>query len=363
MPRKAEDLSGKKFNHLKALYRDENLKKWVCECDCGNITYVNSTRLKNGRIKSCGCLQHQLADDTDFIGRRFGLLTVLYRDINNIKKYICKCDCGNSKSIDRSSLIRGFTNSCGCLQSKIASEKFTKDLTGCRFGRLVVIERNLDKPKSKGVYWKCVCDCGNTVDVLSQLLTNGATKSCGCLKSELTSKNLSYDLIGKQFGRLTVVERCENYILASNIQYSQWLCKCECGSIKKVIGRDLVKSRVCSCGCLISKGEETIRIELNKRNISFVTQYWFDDLRSDKNYPLKFDFAIIDKDNDTIKCLIEYQGEQHFDDYDRGYFGKQQREVTDRLKKDYCENNNIKLYEICYNENIIQRLEEILNSI
>ena len=363
MPRKAEDLSGKKFNHLKALYRDEKLKKWVCECDCGNITYVNTTRLKNGRIKSCGCLQNQLADDTDFIGRRFGLLTVLHRDINNTLKYICKCDCGNIKSIYRSNLIKGFTNSCGCLHSKITSEKFTKNLLGQRFGRLAVIERDLDRPKSNGVYWKCVCDCGNTVSVLSQSLTSGTTKSCGCLKSELTSKKFSHNLIGKQFGRLTVIERCENYILASNIQHSQWVCRCECGSIKKVRGHDLLSGRVCSCGCLISKGEEIIRIELNKRNVSFVTQYWFDDLRSDKNYPLKFDFAIIDKDNDNIKCLVEYQGEQHFDDYDRGDFGKQQREVTDKLKKEYCEKNNIKFFEICYYEDIVQRIEEILNLI
>jgi len=58
------------------------------------------------------------------------------------------------------------------------------DLTGKRFGRLKVIERDYDPKKTKHkkyVYWKCVCDCGNKKSVGSQALRSGRTKSCGCL--------------------------------------------------------------------------------------------------------------------------------------------------------------------------------------
>ena len=60
--------------------------------------------------------------DTNIIGRRFGILTVINRDYNYVNpkhtKWICLCDCGNIKSIFRNSLIGGRTQSCGCMQNK-----------------------------------------------------------------------------------------------------------------------------------------------------------------------------------------------------------------------------------------------------
>lgn len=64
-----------------------------------------------------------------------------------------------------------------------------KDLTGQRFGRLVVIGR---QPKeSRKAYWICQCDCGNMKTVRSDILQEGRTKSCGCLKREQDNLNLS----------------------------------------------------------------------------------------------------------------------------------------------------------------------------
>ena len=56
------------------------------------------------------------------------------------------------------------------------------DLSGKRFGRLVAIEKVCNKGKK--VVWKCKCDCGNIVNVLTTNLTCGKTKSCGCFKFE-----------------------------------------------------------------------------------------------------------------------------------------------------------------------------------
>ena len=62
-----------------------------------------------------------------------------------------------------------------------------KDLTGQRFGRLVVVERAED---IRGrVAWKCQCDCGNISFVRSHSLVQNATKSCGCLTKENGRKN------------------------------------------------------------------------------------------------------------------------------------------------------------------------------
>ena len=69
-----------------------------------------------------------------------------------------------------------------------------KDLSGQRFNRLLVIRRDPDKPsKTNGVYFLCLCDCGNTTSVPSNLLTTGNTQSCGCLKAEQRKHELGWD--------------------------------------------------------------------------------------------------------------------------------------------------------------------------
>lgn len=60
-----EDLTGKRFNKLVVLGFAESRRRpcgatrsyWRCKCDCGNITIVNQSHLKDGRTKSCGCLK------------------------------------------------------------------------------------------------------------------------------------------------------------------------------------------------------------------------------------------------------------------------------------------------------------------
>lgn len=60
--------------------------------------------------------------------------------------------------------------------------KFT-DITGKRFGRLVVIERAANTKKGSAK-WLCLCDCGKETIVRTSSLNNGGTKSCGCLQRE-----------------------------------------------------------------------------------------------------------------------------------------------------------------------------------
>ena len=57
-----------------------------------------------------------------------------------------------------------------------------EDLTGHRFGRLLVLGR---APSTKRVKWNCQCDCGNKTTVETCSLKSGTTKSCGCLRREM----------------------------------------------------------------------------------------------------------------------------------------------------------------------------------
>ena len=58
-----------------------------------------------------------------------------------------------------------------------------KDLTGQRFGRLVVIARDRSE-QARRVHWLCKCDCGELTSVGSEALSGGKTLSCGCLRRE-----------------------------------------------------------------------------------------------------------------------------------------------------------------------------------
>ena len=58
------------------------------------------------------------------------------------------------------------------------------DLTGQRYGRLVVVDR-MGSNEYGQAEWLCVCDCGNKVTVQGRSLKTGHTKSCGCLRRDL----------------------------------------------------------------------------------------------------------------------------------------------------------------------------------
>lgn len=76
--------------------------------------------------------------------------------------------------------------------------KAQKEFIGKRFGRLTVISLNEEKIKEEKrknnktrIYYNCLCDCGNTTIAEKGKLKNGNTKSCGCLHHDVVSKMLT----------------------------------------------------------------------------------------------------------------------------------------------------------------------------
>ena len=223
-----------------------------------------------------------------------------------------------------------------------------RDLTGQRFNRLLVLHRDETKPKGK-VYWVCKCDCGNVKSVLSQNLTRGLTQSCGCLHKEQFSQLRLDDISGQQFGFLIPLhitgdkDHCGGYI---------WHCRCiNCGGFKDVPAILLKQGKTKSCGCVgTSFGEAKIKQILLENDISFIEQYGFDDCKSNKNYKLKFDFAVFR--GEKLHCLIEFQGIQHFQQspqFDQ-WETLEERQARDNIKRNYCKNHNIRLIEIPYTD-------------
>lgn len=235
---------------------------------------------------------------------------------------------------------------------------------GNTYGYLTVIDRVPNE--GTRAKWKCQCKCGNIVEVIGKSLRNGSTRSCGCFARELLvekCKELHKNMIGKNYGFLTVIDYGGYAIKPDGRKDRMMKCKCNlCGSIKEVRCADLTLGRTKSCGCMNSVGNTTIKLYLQAHNIEFKSEYKIDTCKD--IYPLPFDFAIIH--NNNIKCLIEYQGIQHFTCEHHGWDDQDKFENIqkhDKIKYNYCKDNNINLQYITYQDNIIQRLEEILNGL
>lgn len=92
------------------------------------------------------------------------------------------------------------------------------DLTGERFGRLVVIKRaeNLSGIK---VQWLCLCDCGKYSTPQGGALKNGRATSCGCFRDEkhlVTMKKHGMSKFPEYTVWYQMLERCNN---ASHVHY------------------------------------------------------------------------------------------------------------------------------------------------
>lgn len=126
-----------------------------------------------------------------------------------------------------------------------------KDLSGIKYDKVTVIKK-IDKPedrKREGIYWLCLCDCGNyCIKFANDLRKN---KSCSCGKCNID------DLTGRKFGKLTVIERADNYISPKGKKQSVWKCLCDCQlclppeqrTYSYIKGYLLRNGKKKSCGC------------------------------------------------------------------------------------------------------------------
>ena len=232
-----------------------------------------------------------------------------------------------------------------------------EDLTGKIINDNLLVIGKIDNMSP--TTWKCKClNCGKELNITNSNINR--QKSCGCLVQR--GDNIE-DLTNKTFGNFTVINF--NKQKSKQEQRTYWDCRCNlCGKIKTYEAYMLKNAIPNSCGCisLTSKGENKITQILKENNITFKKEYSFEDFYSYKGHPYRFDFAIF---NDTLQCLIEYHGIQH---YNSNYnFGHEERfediHKRDVLKEQYCKNNNIPLIVIPYSDYEKIDTEYLLNKI
>lgn len=156
----------------------------------------------------------------DLTGRVFGRLTVLEDAGRSKDKQViwkCQCECGNTVDVRAGGLQSGQHQSCGCLRNEKLSQRVYVNLVGQKFGRLTVLE-DVGRNKQKKVIWKCLCDCGNTVDVMAGNLQRGTTQSCGCYRRERLSEIHSGE--NSHFWKGGITPLCN--VIRTCIKYEEW---------------------------------------------------------------------------------------------------------------------------------------------
>lgn len=64
------------------------------------------------------------------------------------------------------------------------------------------------------------------------------------------------DLTGKKFGKLTVIERAEDYVSPKGVRSPKWLCQCDCGRQVAVMASNLKSGVTTACGCKRGRGDQ-----------------------------------------------------------------------------------------------------------
>ena len=146
-------------------------RRWLCRCDCGNDYISTTDNLKRRSVANCGCLKLP-----DLTGQRFGMVVVeqqLESTGRGDRRWLCRCDCGNTYISTTGNLKRRTVANCGCLKSP--------DLTGQIFGRLTVLGRS-DKRSPRGKrtspQWECRCECGAITYKATDTLKNPDQSMC-----------------------------------------------------------------------------------------------------------------------------------------------------------------------------------------
>jgi hypothetical protein len=297
----------------------------------------------------------------DLTGVRFGrLIVVEHFGKDRFGKILYRCACDcGNEKIVLGKNLKFGTQSCGCLAKEKSREATFKDLTDKKFGKLSVIEYSGKKKDGRSI-WKCLCDCGNEKYVPGSNLINGTTKSCGCLTRERAS----------DWGKSSFIDISGEIFgklivieRISNNKHGQVMfkCLCDCGNYMETVGGGLITGNTRSCGC---QKESYTSSELKKY---FIEEYGatpeYKILKNTSTgFYLPYDIYIENKN-----IFIEIQGLQH---YNSNHFNQTSKEFKyqqykDKIKKIFAEENGtfieIDLRQNKTVEEWIKYIENIIN--
>lgn len=304
--------------------RKEKIRKIMSK---SQIKYTNELFIKNPTV--------ELVDD--YINSNTSVLhhCLIHDEYWNCKPYNALKGCGCYKCLtEKISKSNSFTNEEYIL---ILQEK-NKDI--------ISLEKyvNIKTP----ILHKCLIHNYEWITTPSSIL-----QGCGCPKCKIEKISTKIRKTHNEYvSELKIVNPdiivIENYIDS----YTPILHKCLIHNCEWYNSPFNVLSGTGCPQCKESRGERTIRQWLESNNISYVYQKVFDNCKDIRNLP--FDFYLPD-----YNLCIEYDGKQHFEPVE--YFGGNDSfkvlQRHDKIKNEYCKQNNILILRIPYYENIKEKLD------
>lgn len=204
----------------------------------------------------------------------------------------------------------------------------------------------------KNIHLKCSV-CNNEWDSCwNYIQTNRGCPTCSTRRRGL-KRRLSLESVLSGFSKVNAkIVNPEEYISTEIPVQTQCLI---CGNIWSTSYHHIRREQSCP-RCKMSHGERRVNDYLLSKNVVFTPQKKFSKCRYKKKLP--FDFYL-----DEYNICVEYHGEQHYRPY--SYFGGEsdfeEGQIRDKIKEDFCKNNNIKLIIIPYWE--YQNIEIIMDHI
>ena len=289
------------------------------------------------------------------LSSRFPNLQLLenYKGAN--EKILIKClDCGHEqKAIPRSVIAsKHGCPKCGVLKAKrnVAINKFLQKLDNSKW-------EFIEYKDYKNVTVKCK-ECGHIRNTTADNILRFGCKVCASIRANEPRKLTTAEFISK--AKQIHGDRYD-YSLVNYINYKtpvKIICK-KHGEFLQIPNKHIAGH---NCPhCRESYGEEIVRLALLENKIPFIQEKSIKEIANTER-PIRVDFYITYNDKVSI---IEINGEQHY--FPVEYFGGQLRynKQVDRDRKlqEYCTTNNINLYIIKYDDNKLEKIQDIIKKI
>lgn len=272
---------------------------------------------------------------------------------NSQTKIHLKCDIDNYEWY--SSYDNFINNGAGCRKCYKTAKLTLDELNDGVLKRCKEINCSITKPviNKNNIYLRCNID-GYEWNCKYNSFVNNKT---GCPKCGGVAK------ITQEYAENIVNKRCikmnysliEPFVFKTNKTKIKLKCN-NCGHFFSPTYNGFISAETGCKKCNQSKGEERITNFLNLKKIDFIQEYKFDDCKYVRK--LLFDFYLPE-----YKLLIEYDGEQHFQPQNC-WGGEKEFQIIkkrDEIKNRFCTENQIDLLRIKYNENVEEKIDQIIN--
>lgn len=270
----------------------------------------------------------------------------------------CRCECGTVRNVRLFKLLNNDCLDCGCGTKERIHKRIIEKyecLVGTTINEWTVLKIIPSDDKHKKTFAMCQCSCGTVKEVTLEYLLHGKSKSCGCLQKKMLQDRCTKSLVGQRFGKLIVMEMLEERDKFKRIMYR---CKCDCGG-------EIITSSLClknhytsSCGCMASYWNAYIDKFLTQNNIEHESEYRV----KINNRTYRFDFYL-----PKFNLFIEFDGLQHYEptrfkgiSQEEAEKNLKRQQESDKIKNNYCIENNINLLRIPYWEK--ENIETIINN-